>query len=97
MEPIIIYRSTNREGATFALKPSSRTLLKTRFGHEVHIRSRLFITHETQVEYETVHSDLAGQVVQILTGLSVQRLLGSGYEVEFRDPETESTIPQSAA
>ncbi|MEY4580610.1 MAG: hypothetical protein RL701_5313, partial [Pseudomonadota bacterium] len=94
MEPIVIYLSVNREGATFALKPTSRALLKMRFGEDVHIRTRIFITHESQADYAAVHSDLASQVVQILTGLSVQRLTDGGYAVEFRDPETETKIPQ---
>ena len=96
MGPIVIYRSLNREGATFALKPSSRELLKERLGDAVHIRPRVFIAHETRADYDAVHTDLAPQIVQLLTGLSVQHLEELGG-VAFRDPETETDIPQSAA
>lgn len=96
MDPIVIYRSVNRDGATFALKPSSRELLQQRFGDAVHIRSRVFIAHETKADYDSVHGGVAPQVVQLLTGLSAERLR-EFREVEFRDPVTESAIPMSAA
>jgi hypothetical protein len=95
-DPIVIYRSADREGATFALKPSSRERLHERFGSAVHIRSRVFIAHETRADYEAVHSNLASQVVQLLTGLSEERLQEFGG-VAFRDPETEADIPRFAA
>lgn len=96
MDSIVIYRSVNRDGATFALKPSSRELLQARLGDAVHIRSRIFIAHETQADYNSVHGNLAPQIVQLLTGLSVERLREFG-DLEFRDPVTEAAIPLSAA
>jgi hypothetical protein len=91
-DPIVIYRSVNREGATFALKPGSRERLKERFGDAMHLRARVFISHETQADYEALRSDLASQVVQLLTGLSTERLTEVGGVV-YRDPETEQEIP----
>lgn len=96
MDPLVIYRSVNREGATFALKPGSRERLKSRFGDAAHVRARVFIAHETRADYDAVHANLASQIVQLLTGLSTQRLEELGGVV-FRDPETDADIPQSAA
>ena len=96
MEPLIIYRSVNREGATFALKPGSRERVQSRFGDAAHVRPRIFIAHDTRVNYDEMHVGLASQVVQLLTGLSSQRLQELG-EVVFLDPETDAEIPQSAA
>ena len=59
MEPLIIYRSVNREGATFALKPGSRERVQSRFGDAAHVRPRIFIAHETRVNYDEMHVGLA--------------------------------------
>lgn len=96
VDPIVIYRSVNREGATFALKPSSRERLRERLGDAAHIRSRVFIAHETRADLEAVQENLASQVVQLLTGLSEERLREFGGVV-FRDPETDADIPRFAA
>jgi len=95
-EPIVIYRTVNREGATFSLKPSSRERLQERYGSAVHFRSRIFIAHETRADYEAVHSALTGQIVALLTGLSEEQLQELGG-VTFRDPVTEVDIPKRAA
>lgn len=96
MEPLVIYRSVNREGATFALKPGSRERVQRRFGDAAHVRPRIFIAHETRVDNDQMHADLASQVVQLLTGLSCERLKELGGVV-FLDPETDAEIPLSAA
>jgi hypothetical protein len=93
----VIYRSVDREGATFALKPSSRERVKARFGDTVHLRSRVFIAHETQADYTDMRGDLGAQVVQLLTGLSKERLEKELESVVFRDPETDTDIRESAA
>lgn len=94
--PIVIYRSVNRDGATFALKPTTREYLQDRLGDAAHFRSRIFIAHETRADYDAVHVSVAPQVVQLLTGMSADRLKQFG-ELVFRDPVTEAEIPQSAA
>lgn len=90
-EPIVIYRSVNREGQTFALKPTSRQFLRNRFGSSVHSSPRVFIAHETKANLDELHGSIAEQVIHLLTGVSSERLKDIGGVV-FRDPVTESDI-----
>jgi len=92
-EPIIVYRSVNRDGQTFALAPSSRNRLRELFGQDrLHLHPRVFIAHENADDYHSMYWDLRNQVVQLLTGLSSGRLQSLG-EVIFRDPVTEEDVP----
>jgi hypothetical protein len=91
LEPIIIYRSVNRNGQTFALDPLSRKRLRGRFGDSVHLYPRVFIAHEALDNHEQLHADLATQVVQLLTGMSESKLADFGG-VSFRDPVTDQEL-----
>ncbi|MDC0718996.1 hypothetical protein [Nannocystis bainbridge] len=95
-EPIVIYRSSNRDGATFALEPGSLTRLRSEFGEALHPRSRVFIAHETRDDHERVQASIAEQIVMLLTGLSESRLEKLG-RVVFRDPVSDRDLPRSAA
>ncbi|WAS98813.1 hypothetical protein [Nannocystis punicea] len=95
-EPIVILRSSNREGATFALEPGSLARLRKAFGEALHPRSRVFIAHETRDDYERVQAAIAEQIVMLLTGLPEKRLQTLG-RVVFRDPVSEMDLPRSAA
>jgi hypothetical protein len=92
--PIIIYRSVNRQGQTFALEPLSKMRLREHLGEDVHLHPRVFIAHETTADYERVRRDLAAQVIQLLAGVSEERLQEFGG-VEFRDPATETELQLS--
>jgi hypothetical protein len=91
LEPIIIYRTVNRDGQTFALDHRSRKRLRGQFGDSVHLYPRVFIAHETLDNYEQLHGDLATQVVTLLTGVSEARLAELGG-VSFQDPVTEEEL-----
>lgn len=90
---MIILRSVTRDGATYSLDPGSLDALRQRFGEAVHARSRLFLSHETRSDYESVHASIVPQVIQLLTGLSEDRLRTSFGEIRFLDPATEQEIP----
>ncbi|MGH7268902.1 MAG: hypothetical protein ACREJ3_00600 [Polyangiaceae bacterium] len=92
--PIVIYRSVNRDGETYALEPGSLDRLRKKLGAAVHVRPRVFIAHETKADYEHVHVDVAQQVVQLLTGISEERLRPLGG-VTFRDPATERELARA--
>jgi biopolymer transport protein ExbD len=96
VEPIVIYRSVTRDGATFALEPRSLDRLREAFGAAVHARDRIFIAHETRADYEQVQGAIAPQIVALLTGLGEERLQSIGGVV-FRDPVTERDLPRTAA
>jgi hypothetical protein len=96
VEPIIIYRSVNRDGATFALDPQSLDRLRAAFGSAVRARDRIFITHETRADYEQVQGAIASQIVMLLTGIGEDRLRSLGGVV-FRDPVSERDLPRTAA
>jgi hypothetical protein len=90
-DPIIIYRSVDRDGQTFALDPLSRDRLREIFGDAAHFYPRVFIAHETKADYERLRSDLAAQVVALLTGIAEPRLEEHGG-VSFVDPVTEEEL-----
>jgi hypothetical protein len=90
-EPIVIYRSVNRDGQTFGLEPLSRNRVRERFGEQVHLHPRVFIAHESEADYESVRGELATLVVQLLTGVHPERLDELGG-VSFRDPATDEEV-----
>ena len=91
-EPIIIYRSVDRDGQTFALKPNSEERLREQFKDTIRISPRVFIAHETNEDYERIHGSIVPQIITLLTGLSRERLETEFGSVEFRNPETEETF-----
>lgn len=93
-DPIVIYRSVNRDGETYALEPHSLERLREAFGHAVHVRPRVFVAHETRADYEHVAAAIAPQIVVLLTGLSEQRLEPMGGVI-FRDPVTDRDLPRT--
>ncbi len=95
-EPIVIYRSVNREGETFALKPSSRERLRVQFGDVVLGGSRIFIAHDTHGDFREMHGGIAPHVIQLLTGKAADALDQLGGVV-FRDPVTEDDVAFAAA
>ena len=90
--PIVIHRSVNRDGETYALEPLSLERLQSELGPAVHARSRVFIAHETKADYEHVHGAIAPQVIQILTGISPARLERTFGGVVFRDAVTDKKL-----
>lgn len=93
-DPIVIYRSVNRDGATYALEPRSLERLRKAFGHAVHVRPRVFVAHETLADHEHVSAAVAPQIVMLLTGLSEQRLESIGGVI-FRDPVTDRDLQRT--
>ncbi|MEM9461458.1 MAG: hypothetical protein AAGF11_45260 [Myxococcota bacterium] len=91
-EPIVIHRSVNRDGQTFALAPLSRERVKEHFGDRVHLYPRVFIAHETAEDYHSIRGGLAVQVVHLLTGVPTEHLDKIGG-VCFLDPVTGLEAP----
>ncbi len=90
-EPLVVYRSVDRSGATFALSRPTRERVRAEFGDAVHLPPRVFIAHETEADYRAIHGSIRRQVVQLLTGLDESRLAPLG-PVHFVDPVTEQEI-----
>ncbi len=90
-EPIIIYRSVNRDGQTFTLDPLSMDRLREYFDDAVHVRSRVFVAHESIGSYESLGASLAAQIVTLLTGVPQARLEPLGG-VSFRDPHDDEEL-----
>lgn len=89
---IVIYRTINRDGETFALDPISAGLLRETYGDAVRLSPRVFVAHATRADYEHVHGEIAPQIITLLTGLSEERLSALGGVV-FRDATTERDLP----
>jgi hypothetical protein len=88
---IVIYQSTNREGSTFSLSPSTRRAIEARFGDSAHFSPRIFIAHRAQGDLERLHGHLARHILMLLTGLPEDRLAALGV-VQFRDAVTEQVL-----
>jgi hypothetical protein len=91
--PIVVFRSVNRDGETYALEPRSLEKLRQELGSAVHARPRVFVAHETRADYEHIHGAIAQQIIQLLTGVTEERL-GPLGGVIFRDPVTERDLPR---
>lgn len=91
--PLVIFRGVDRDGATYALEPRSLERLRRELGSAVHVRPRVFIAHETKADYEHVQGKIAPQIIQLLTGLTEERLVPLGG-VTFRDAVTEQELPR---
>jgi len=89
--PLIIHRSADREGATYALERHSRDRVREAFGKELHLSPRVFIAHETAADFENIRGALMPQIALILTGLAEDRLSQLG-EIVFVDPVTEKEL-----
>ena len=61
--PLIIYQSADREGSTFSLSPTTRRVLKQKFGDAAHPAPRIFIAHDTNENFQRLHGDLGRQIV----------------------------------
>ena len=91
MEPLVVYRSVDRDGATYSLNRRTRQRLHDHFGDAVHTPPVVFIGHASEDDYRTIHASVRRQVIQLLTGLSESRLAELG-EVHFQDPVTETDL-----
>ena len=90
METLVIYRSSNRDGATYALPNRSRNLIQERFGRTLSIRSRIFIAHapdEDPKELDALPTASREALVTMITTLKPDE--ASAFQIEFRDPVTE--------
>jgi len=92
LNPLVVYRSVNRDGETYALEPRSLDRIREALGDAVHVRPRIFVAHETRADYEHMHGAIAQQVIQLLTGVAQERLQPLGGVI-FRDPATELDLP----
>lgn len=90
-DPLIIHRSADREGATYALDRRSRDRLRKELGDEAHFAPRVFIAHETEADYKQIRGAIMPQIALILTGLPERRLSELGAIV-FIDPVTEEKL-----
>lgn len=90
LEPLYIYRVPTREGSSFQLAPLMKERLQDLFG--VHPRRSLFIDHSTKDEMNRFYADLAGQVIQLLTGVTRERLEEKFGKVVFLDADTDKEI-----
>jgi hypothetical protein len=91
---ITIFRSTDRDGATYALAQVSREAVKAAFA-TVHLPPRVFIAHETHDDYQRIHGSMRSQIIQLLTGVDEDRLVTTLGAVRFCDPVTEREIAAS--
>ncbi len=72
-EPIIILAGVQRNGTTYQLDPLSKLRLEAALPG-AKPAPRIFVGHETQADFETLHGPMWPQIASLLTGVSVDRL-----------------------
>lgn len=93
-DPIVIYRTVDRDGQTFAVEPLSLKRLRETFRDQVRIHPVVFIAHDTAANYEQLHGDVVNQVIQLLTGFSEAKLAEAFGGVSVRDSVTDEELPR---
>jgi hypothetical protein len=92
--PIVILVGRQSDGNTYELHPNSLKLLRKKFPR-IKMKPSVFVGRETQADYEeNAGNSMYDQVVTLLTGLDVTRVLDSfgGYRVV--DPVSNLTLWQ---
>ena len=90
-ETVVVHRSVDRSGATYALDWRTRERLRARYGADLNLPPRVFIAQESGADYERIHGGVRNLVAQVLTGLSPEQLRDFG-PIEFIDPVTEERV-----
>jgi len=86
METLVIYRSVNRDGATYTLSRRARELVEDRFPRSLSPKGRVFLARSPNSEEEI--NDLQVQaLVSLLAALSPEER--SQFQVQFVDPALE--------
>lgn len=88
-EPIVIYRTVNGNGETFALKPSSARRIRDHF--HVEPRPRVFIAHDTKADFDAVRGDVVNAVIELLARVTKDEL-SKHARVEFQDPVLDTVL-----
>jgi hypothetical protein len=83
--------SRGSEGVAFELYPLSGNYLRS-VAPDVHLWPRVFIARETESDFNQLGESLQAQVVQLLTGMPLQRLHGFGLRVEFVDVRSDELL-----
>lgn len=63
--PIVVLRSVNREGETFALETRSLDRLRATLGDAVRSHPRIFIAHETRADIDGVERSITSQIPRV--------------------------------
>lgn len=88
---ITIDVSRASDGATFALYPLSSEYLRS-LNPGVRLWPRVFIARESMSDFQQLDVSLQRQVIQLLTGMSPERLHELGLQVDFFDVKQDSFI-----
>jgi hypothetical protein len=91
VDPLVIYRSTDGDGATYSLRRSAQHALRARFGDAVRLPRVAYVEHVEAADRDAVHEAVRAPVVALLTGLPMGRLHELG-EVVFRDAATDADL-----
>jgi hypothetical protein len=83
-----------RDGISYTLNPTSRTIIKKTFP-DAKVVNSVFIGCDTRADFENQFPDtLLEQVATILTGLSLRKLKGlGGYRLY--DPEKDEVVEEA--
>lgn len=89
-EPIRIDIGKQSDGCVFMLYPLSKERLSKEYP-DIHPASSIFISFETQKDFENQHGLIWNQIITLLTGLSPAKLKRLGG-VSFYDPATDREV-----
>jgi hypothetical protein len=86
------------DGTTFRLAPGVKETINAIFPHAEPAGS-VYLTYDTQHDFEHYHGPMWGQVALLLTGLTKSQLeqLGGAKFISLPDGQERGRYPQSAA
>ena len=91
MDTLTILVGQQLDGHTFMLEPKGMTLLQGRYPG-AHIVKKVFISHDTRLDFEAIHGTILHQVISLLVGMSPERIADDGIAVAFRDVANDKII-----
>ena len=90
MAKIIINIGNQIEGRTFQLDSKSSNLIKDKY--KVNPFNKLYVSYDTQFDFEKTYCSIWGQIAQILTNLKDSEL--KELKVLFKDPVNGKTLKE---
>ncbi|MFY9820235.1 MAG: hypothetical protein WAM82_02565 [Thermoanaerobaculia bacterium] len=95
MSPIVIEVGKQMNGATFRLSPKTEAMLASRIPNWSPASS-IFVSFDTQWDFDRLHGPMWTQIAMLLTGLSEEQIQDLGGFV-FMTPTDKEVVFESRA
>jgi hypothetical protein len=95
MSPIVIEVGKQMNGATFRLSPKTEVMLASRIP-DWSPASSIFVSFDTQWDFDRLHGPMWTQIAMLLTGLSEEQIQSFGGFI-FMSPTDKEVVFESRA